>query len=413
MYLLRLLLAISTLFTLSGCQCLCEKLWIKWPCCVDGRRPPVIVTEYDDIIDFDECDPGCDKELVERRKRHLPKEYFDPYQEHYGEYRIVKGDQLEISVIGDQDTLEKTVIVAPDGKIYYLFLDGIQAEERTLSEVRAEMEKKLAEYFSNPVVAIIPKQTANQTYVILGRVNKPGVYPLSYPVRIRDAIGQAGGVYVEQYNVLSISGGRGGGLYGGGFGRFGGFGGGFGNYQAYTSTQRQFSNLNEAFLVRKGEKIDIDFEKLVYRGSDDENIFLRAGDYLYIGSGQAAKVYILGSIFSPQALPYVDHLTLIGALTAAGGWPSKGGPYAPDLHHLLILRGSLDCPRAICVDVWKILEGSARDIFLCPGDIVYVQNKPFRFGRELISLAIDAYFASFAAAFADDTASRWFPTFDH
>lgn len=377
---------------LTGCSdcTLCKyKPEIKFPCCVEGRRPPVMETVYDDIIDFDECDPGCEKEEKNEPPHFLP-EFFDPYSIKEGEYRLVKGDILEIAVVGDQDTLVDSVEIAPDGQIYYLFLSGIHAEGRSISEVRKEIEDKLSHYFNNPVVAVIPKKISHQTYVILGRVKKPGVYTLSYPVRLRDAVSQAGGVYVETYNEISIL--PRGGTY----------------FEGYSNTKRNFSNLHHAFLVRNGERLNIDFDKLIYQGDESQNIFLRAGDYVHISSVDHKNIFIVGAVKAPRAIRYTDGITLMGALTSAGGW-TYGYPYSGDPSRVLIVRGSLNCPRAIHVDLIKLLKGQARDVVLCPGDIVYVQNKSLRFGRELIKIAIDSYLQAFGITAAGDLGNNhWF-----
>src|SRR6185312_1550364 len=54
-------------------------------------------------------------------------------------YTVGPGDRLEIEVLGDPTTRE-SVLVGPDGKIYFYLLPGIDAWGLTLAQVREKIQ---------------------------------------------------------------------------------------------------------------------------------------------------------------------------------------------------------------------------------------------------------------------------------
>lgn len=73
---------------------------------------------------------------------------------HSGELDI--GDLLDISVLGEEELAGSHVAIAPDGRLYYAFLDGIPAAGKSVTNVISEVESALARYLVDPQVAIVP-----------------------------------------------------------------------------------------------------------------------------------------------------------------------------------------------------------------------------------------------------------------
>lgn len=306
----------------------------------------------------------------------LKAEYFDPYKPLSEDYRIAIGDVLEVAIFGHDDTLVDKVVIAPDGRLYYMFLDGLPAAGRTVDEVAADIEERVAHLFISPEVTIIPKKIAQRTFRILGKVNRPGVYPIVSSLTIRQAIGDAGGI-----------------AYGG-----------------FSGTTIAVANFRESFLVRDGDRLAIDFERLIHTEGSDQNIYLQPGDYIYIASSLVHEVYLLGAVVEQKPIQYKDGLTLVASLSGVAGL--RGGFLSDaDLSRITVVRGSLDNPQVITANIIKILEGGAKDFYLRPGDIVYVPQKHFRFGRELVRTAINAFMAAFGAESGGHYAGEhWFPS---
>jgi len=355
------------IFAVVSCALLC--------CAGCSRRDQVVITQESHIIDYvPEEMLEEDLSTFEGRTPLLP-EYFDAYQAHAEEYMISRGDVLEISIFSNPDSSVSEAVIAPDGRLYYMFLEGIQAEGLTVKELSEELERLLVDMFVDPEVTVLPKHVASQSYMINGKIGRAGVYPITNAITLQQAIGEAGGI--------SLGG--------------------------YAGTTMNIANLRDSFVVRNGEKLDLDFERLLYTDGTDQNIFVRPGDYIYIASSLVQEVYLLGAVREQKPVPYKDGLTLIAALSGSAGMTGGTNSQA-DAERVLIVRGSLENPRVIQADIIEILEGRARDIYLVPGDLVYVQNNKVRFGRELVRTAINSFVGAFGSSAGSHYGSvHWFP----
>lgn len=369
---------------LSSCNGCCSLRIPIPPClCFNGRRPQVMAHAETCVIDYNPDEEGCKESgcviesegvgaceegcnLGRTPTIRITPDMLDPTVHSAQSYKLAIGDHLEIAIFGDEDTVASRVVIASDGKIYYTFLEGIVAAGRTIPEVSEEIASKLGHLFLNPVVTIIPLTSVNNIYKILGRVQLPGVYRINGPMRLRDAIGEAGGLLTESFKDKDRD-----------------------------ADLLPLANLHASFVIRDKKKIRVDFEKLLYTGDESQNIFIRPGDYVYIAPSDHAEVYVLGNVRGARSMTYTRGLTLMQALASTGGWTS-GYAYAADISRVIVLRGNLECPCVAEIDLCLILQGKARDLYLQPGDIVYVPDKQMRFGRELVRLAIFTFVDSFA-----------------
>ncbi|MBB65417.1 MAG: hypothetical protein CMO81_10175 [Waddliaceae bacterium] len=291
----------------------------------------------------------------------LPESYFLSYDPK--EYLVSVGDVLEISIFGHPDTIVEQVPVAPDGFLYYMFSDGIYAEGHTLDELSDDIERRVRHLFSNPEVTVIPRRIASARYVVLGKVRAPGEYELFSSVTLRQAIAEAGGLESALVEGTSI----------------------------------QAASLSQSFIIRDGKRLPIDFEKVMNTGDNSHNIYIRPGDYIHIASALSQQVYRLGAVREQRPVPYKDGMTVIGLLS--GSTDGSGG-LIPDSAkgRVVILRGIKNNPTPIPVDVSAILAGTATDVYLMPGDVVYVPPKRFLFMRTLVRLAIETFVRAFGSS---------------
>lgn len=107
-------------------------------------------------------------------------------------YIIGNSDLLEINVWKEQ-ALTESVPVRSDGKISMPLIGEIQANGRTPNQLKEEITSKLRSYLTAPDVTVVVLQMNSQKFNILGRVLKPGSYPLSATTTVLDAIAEAGG----------------------------------------------------------------------------------------------------------------------------------------------------------------------------------------------------------------------------
>jgi len=297
----------------------------------------------------------------------LPADYYLPYEPH--EYVLQIGDQVDVSVFGNSDTAFTGIPVAPDGKLYYMFGAGIPAAGRKPQEVAADIEKNIGKVFNNPRVSILPQKFSGNHYLIYGKVNLPGIYDLETATTIIQAVARAGGVAQGIYRGTTV----------------------------------EIASLKDSYLTRNGKKLPLAFDRLILEHDTAQNIYLRPGDVINIASGlgKNSEVFLLGEVMEQRAVAYADGMTIVDLLA---GTTLSGGSYTPnaDLGKIAILRGSFEDPEVLNVDLRGILSGETRNIYLLPGDIIYLPSKPFTFAKDLAKTIVLTFVKTFTSSFASD-----------
>lgn len=108
-------------------------------------------------------------------------------------YRLGAEDTLLVSVWKDEQ-LTREVIVRPDGMFSFPLVGDIQAEERTVEDIRSDLVKRLTKYIPNPNVSIAVTKVISYKVYVLGRVAKPGEYVIGHYTDVLQALSLAGGL---------------------------------------------------------------------------------------------------------------------------------------------------------------------------------------------------------------------------
>ncbi len=108
-------------------------------------------------------------------------------------YQLGPEDVLLISVWKDEH-LTREVVVRPDGLISFPLVGDVQAEGRTVEELRLDLAKRLIKYIPavNLTVAVV-KPLSYKVYVV-GRVAKPGEFLVGHYTDVLQALSLAGGL---------------------------------------------------------------------------------------------------------------------------------------------------------------------------------------------------------------------------
>jgi len=144
-------------------------------------------------------------------------------------------------------------------------------------------------------------------------------------------------------------------------------------------------------VLRQGKLLPVDFDRLLRQGDLSQNIYLQPDDFVYLPSAAAREVYVLGAVGQPQAVPYNDELTLVGAIATALGTIKDA--YWWDV---ALVRGSLSQPKVAVVNYKAIVQGKEPDIKLEPQDIVYVPYTPYRYLTKYLDIALQTFVSSMA-----------------
>lgn len=108
-------------------------------------------------------------------------------------YRLAPEDVLHISVWKEKD-LTQDCLVLPDGHISFPLAGSIQAAGKTAQQVQAELVKRIAKYIPTPVVSVSVTSVAGNKIYVIGKVNKPGMFPMGTNVDVMQALAMAGGL---------------------------------------------------------------------------------------------------------------------------------------------------------------------------------------------------------------------------
>lgn len=293
-------------------------------------------------------------------QKELSERYFERKK---GNYLLAPGDRISIKVFENPDLYRTNVPIAPDGRLYYLLVDPIEAAGYSSDAVARKLEKKLEEYLIGPRVNMLLTSSESRKYLILGKVKNPGIYEIKSNLTLIQAIASAGGFMRGETDSTTIA----------------------------------VADLKHAFIARQGENVlPVDFFKLVTEGDPSQNILVEPNDFIFIPSSLNQEVYILGEVNNPRAVGYSENMTLVKLIAGEAG----NGGYTDEafLGNVIVLRGSLVNPEVIVVDLKKILDGQVKDIVLMPKDIVYVPARPFRFIRELSKMAVETFVRKFATS---------------
>lgn len=115
-----------------------------------------------------------------------------PVIEDTASYLLQPGDTVAVSVWKEPD-LTAELLVRPDGAITLPLAGQIDAAGHTVDEVRGTIDARLRKYIPDPSVTVTLKQALGNQIFVLGKVNRPGNYPIPRPVDVVQALSLAGG----------------------------------------------------------------------------------------------------------------------------------------------------------------------------------------------------------------------------
>ena len=108
-------------------------------------------------------------------------------------YVIGPGDVLSVDVWKEED-LSKQVSVRLDGKISLPLVNDVQAAGLTATELRTQLTEKYKDFVDVPQVAVTVLESRSKRIYLLGKVTKPGEYPMQKNMTVVQAISLAGGL---------------------------------------------------------------------------------------------------------------------------------------------------------------------------------------------------------------------------
>ncbi len=232
-----------------------------------------------------------------------------------------------------------------NGRIQFPYAGDVQVLGLTEMEARDLLSKQLEKYIRDPQVTLKVISYRSKRIYVDGEVKNPGVVQVDdLPLTLNEAINRAGGVTAQ-------------------------------------------GDRSRISLVREGKQIWIDLPGLVETGYDPTRLMLKNGDMLKVSSRDESKVFVVGEVTKPVALPmHNGRLSLNEALGEAGGVSSATG----DANQIYVIRNAADArPLVYHLDAHSpVMFALAQNFELKPKDVIYVDAAPMvRFNR-IISLIL-------------------------
>lgn len=275
-------------------------------------------------------------------------------------YPIGAEDRLKVTVPNAEE-LSGEYSVANDGTITLPLIGAIAVSGKTDEEVAEDVRQRLAtEFLQSPEVIVTVDAYKGRRVSVTGAVGKPGFYDLQGTHdTILDVLTRAGGISKEASSTIYFT-----------------------PAGTGTSDPKQIAMAEERSLIphatsgaSEESQVEIDLTDL-YQGRPVPVLMLpvRDGDRIFVRpSGQ---VFVEGWVDKPSPYELLPAMTLTQAVTKAGGL------------HFAASAGSVTLSREdragirhdYRVDYSALAKGEEKDIYLRPGDHVYVGGNPAKVG---------------------------------
>jgi polysaccharide biosynthesis/export protein len=240
------------------------------------------------------------------------------------DYILGEGDVLTVSVY-DQLDLTSVVRISGDGMISLPLIGQVHAKGQSVDQLSGKIEARLADgYLVHPQVSIFIEKFRNLKATILGGVRSPGLYELEGHTTLLELISKAGGL-IEDSSTEAI--------------------------------------IRRNVPDHEGpEVITINLNELMEQGQLSQNLAIMNGDSIYIPKKKI--FYVTGEVKSPDSYTFEKGLTVIQALTKAGGFSDRAAP-----NRIKIIR-SLDGKE-------QLLKEVNMDERVQPNDVIVVPESYF------------------------------------
>lgn len=108
-------------------------------------------------------------------------------------YKVGPGDVIEISVWRDESLIRK-IVVPPDGIIAFPLIGDINIQGMTVADIRNIVTEKLNAYIQDAVVSVMLLEINSMRAYVIGKVNKPGAFPILMDTTVMQMLSMAEGL---------------------------------------------------------------------------------------------------------------------------------------------------------------------------------------------------------------------------
>lgn len=258
--------------------------------------------------------------------------------------KIGEEDELLLSVWGHPE-LTVTVPVRPGGMVSVPFVGEVKAAGLTSQELKELLEKEFGKFIKTPTVS-----------VVITKVNSYKVYVLGDGLAGSAEAAGSAGISGATSGAMTLK-------------------------RDTTLIQllsllgfRPDADLKNAYLMREGKKLSVDFYKLVRQGDVSQDLLLQPNDVIFVPLSVERRIKVIGAVKAPGMLPYIDGMTVLDAILNAGGFNEFASQ-----NNVVIIRKEGDETKNIEVRMKDVIRDGdlSKNLSLKPGDIVRVKTGIF------------------------------------
>ena len=238
-------------------------------------------------------------------------------------FTIGPGDTVQIDVLGRPE-LSVRGSVSDDGQVTSALIGAVAIGGLTPAQAAARIAEsyRAGQYLVAPQVTVTIVDYQSQLLTVLGEVGRPGRFPIRTRLSVLDALAVSGGITEQGASM--------------------------------------------AYLLRPEDSLvtryEIDLDALIQTGAGQQYFELLAGDILVVP--KAEVFYIYGEVRSPNAYKIKPGITVIQALSLAGGLTDKGTDRRIDIRR----RDSSGTLRTLPVSLNELLLAD---------DVIYIRERLF------------------------------------
>lgn len=218
-----------------------------------------------------------------------------PYPSHGQEdYRVGPEDEISITVWNHPD-LSMKVRISLEGKISFPMLGEVSVLDMTASQIERKLRELLADgYLVDPQVTVQVTEFKSKRFFVIGEVNNPGTYPLTRRMTVIEALALAGGLKAEADPEIMI-----------------------------VRPKKRGNNPQSAVLPYEADPSELIRVKIreALEGKISENIEIMVGDTIFVP--KVRVFYVTGEVKNPGQFTYRKDMTVLNAISAAGGFTEK------------------------------------------------------------------------------------------
>ena len=211
------------------------------------------------------------------------------------EYVIGPDDVLDI-VVWNQADLTGQFPVGSDGSLTFPLLGRVPAAGLTVRKLEQQLTQLLSEGFlRQPQVAVTIETYRSRQIFIVGEVREPGTFYLAGQETLMQALARAGSTTPTAGDEVLIV-----------------------RPKVQAAAQGPLRPDEQA-----NEVVRVDLEKL-QMGTLEHTIVLQHGDTIFVPKAETLTVYVVGHVRNPGAYTLTKGLTVLQALSLAGGVTDRG-----------------------------------------------------------------------------------------